>query len=347
MAMAAKRVTIVDVAMLAGVAVSSASAALNGRPGVSEKTRERIQNAAAELNFVPSLNAQSLPSKRAFAVGLVVQRSSDVLESDPFFGAFIAGVETVLPQYNYALVLHVGVDREDAASRYREMAASRRVDGAFLLDLEVNDPRIKLLRELGMPTVGINANHDEAALASVRQDSALAINQAVDCLVNLGHRVIGHVSGLPQYVHSQQRMEAWKTSLERWSLHPGPLIQGDFTYDGGQRAADAVLQCSQRPTAVICANDLSAIGFIRRLQDLGLNVPADMSVVGFDGIDLGTYLRPSLTTVQTTPHLIGERAAQLLLDIVHGEPVADIEIPPAELVLRESTGVAPTMAEVV
>jgi len=139
-------------------------------------------------------------------------------------------------------------------------------------------------------------------------------------------------------------MEAWKASLERWSLNPGPLVQGDFTYDGGQRAADAILQSSRRPTAVICANDLSAIGFIRRLQDLGLNVPADMSVVGFDGIDLGTYLRPSLTTVQTTPHLKGERATQLLLDIVHGEPVADIEIPPAALVLRESTSVASATA---
>ncbi|MCL2490149.1 MAG: LacI family transcriptional regulator [Propionibacteriaceae bacterium] len=344
MAMVAKRVTIVDVAMRAGVAVSSASAALNGRPGVSQKTRERVQTAAADLSFVPSLRAQSLSSKHAFAVGLVVQRNSDVLESDPFFGAFIAGVETVLPHYGYALVLHVGADREDAASRYRGMAASRRIDGAFLLDLEANDPRIKQLRDLGMPTVGINANSDEASLASVRQDSALAINSAVDHLVGLGHRLIAHVSGSPQYVHSQQRMQAWRTSLERWALPPGPLVQGDFTYDGGQRAADVLVQCRDRPTAVICANDLSAVGLIRRLQDLGLDVPADISVVGIDGIELGTYLRPSLTTVRTAPHLLGERAAQLLLDIIHGQPVVDVEITPAELVLRESTGAAPTEA---
>jgi len=340
--MVAKRVTIIDVAMRAGVAVSSASAALNGRPGVSQETRERIQNAAADLNFVPSLNARSLSSKRAFAVGLVMQRSSDVLESDPFFGTFIAGVETVLPHYGYALVLHVVAGREDAASRYREMAASRRVDGVFLLDLEVNDPRIRQLRDLGMPTVGINSSPDEASFASVRQDSTLAIEHAVDHLVSLGHRVIGHVSGLPEYVHSQQRIQAWRTSLERWSLQPGPLIDGDFTYDGGQRAADILVQCDPRPTAVICANDLSAVGLIRRLQDLGLDVPADMSVIGIDGIGLGTYLRPSLTTVQTTPHLMGERAAQLLLDIILKQPVTNIEITPAELVLRESTSVVPS-----
>lgn len=338
----ARRVTIVDVAARAGVAISSASAALNGRSGVSERTRDRVREAAAELGYVPSLRAKSLSAKRAFAVGLVVQRDVDVLEADPFFGAFIGGIEEVLSAQGYALVLQVTSDAGQTLERYRELATNSRVDGVFLNELQVDDPRIELLTELGLPAVAINsAPAGAAGFPSARQDGAQAVRDTVDLLAGLGHRDIAHVSGPEQFLHSWQRRHAWREAVEARGLVPGGLVVGDFTYESGRRAADELLGGPDRPTAVVCANDLMAVGLVMRAEELGLRVPEDVSVTGFDGIALGTYVRPRLTTVQTSPRVLARSAAALLLQHIAGESVADVEIAPAALVVRESTAAAP------
>lgn len=332
-----KRVTIVDVAARAGVAISSASAALNGRPGVSESTRQRVRDAATELSFVPSLRGKSLSAKRAFAVGLVVQRETHVLESDPFFGSFIGGIEEELSVRGYALVLQMGKDQEQTLSRYRQLAADRRVDGVFLNELQVNDPRIPLLKKLGLPAVAINADLAEFPLPAVRQDGLEALGELVDHLAQLGHRTISFVTGPSEFLHSNQRFTAWKEAVERAKLNCGPVFEGDFTYQGGRRAADALLALDDRPTAVMCANDLSAVGLIGRLQDAGIAVPSEVSVTGFDGIELGNYIRPTLSTVAASPRRLGTAAAKLLLDVIENpKSVSDVEIPRATVALRGS-----------
>lgn len=338
-----RRVTIYDVSKRAGVALSSASAALNDRPGVSEATRERIRQAAHDLGYIPSLRGRSLSAGRAYAVGLVVQRDSDVLESDPFFGAFFSGIESVLATKGYALVLQMGTSAEDVAQRYHDLAANRRVDGVFLNELQLEDPRIPLLLELGMPTIAVNALPDAsgAAFPTVRQDGVAAVRELVQHLASLGHRRIGHVTGPPEFVHSRERLLAWDRAVRDEGLEPGPLVIGDFTYAGGQHAASGVLALDEPPTAVFCANDLSAVGFIRRAKDLGVEVPKDLSVVGFDNILLGTYTRPTLTTASTNPRLLAAHAAEMLLRLIEGDDVPDVEIPPATIVVRESTGPVP------
>ncbi|HEY0187748.1 MAG TPA: LacI family DNA-binding transcriptional regulator [Cellulomonas sp.] len=341
----ARHVTIFDVAERAGVALSSASTALNGRPGVSEATRERVRTAARELGYVPSLRGRSLSAGRAYAVAFVVQRDSDVLESDPFFATFIAGVESVLSLRGYALVLQMAGTEQDVAQRYRDLAAYRRVDGVLLNELQVDDPRIPLLTELDLPTVAVNAQASTDAapfpFPEVRQDGVAAVRELVHHLAGLGHRRIAHVTGPPQFVHSRERLVAWRQAVRDEGLEPGPLVVGDFTYPGGEQAAATLLALDERPTAVFCANDLSAAGFIRRAQDLGLEVPRDLSVAGFDGIALGTYTRPTLTTVVASPRLLATHAAEMLLDLVEGKTVDDVQVPPATVVVRGSTGPAP------
>lgn len=334
------RATIKDVAARAGVAVSSVSSALNGRPGVSDRTRENIVAAANELGFVPSVRGQSLAGKKTFAVGLVVHRDPDVLEMDPFFGGFIGGIESYIDERGFALVLQTSPGTEQVLDRYRRLAAGRRVDGVFLNELEIDDPRTALVQELALPAVGINPDAGYP-LPSVRQDHVPGIRDLVKHLAALGHTDIGFVSGPPQFIHSQQREAAWRSAVEERGLRPGRIVPGGFTYEGGIEAAGAMLGSSQRPTAVLCANDLSAMGFIAQAQHLGLDVPGDVSVAGYDGIQLGTYLRPSLTTVQTSPKRTGFEAARILLALVNGEEVGDVDIPPAALVTRSSTGPAP------
>lgn len=338
--MATERVTIVDVATRAGVAISSVSSALNNRPGVSEATRARILKAADDLGFVPSLRGRSLSGKRAYAVGFVVHRDPDVLELDPFFGGFMGGIEAYIDRQGYALVLQTSAGEQQYEDRYRRLAADRRVDGVFLSELRVDDPRVPLVQELALPAVGVNADSG-FPVPVVRQGHEAGIRDLIEHLVGAGHRRIGYVGGPGVFVHSRQRELAWRTTIETAGLVPGPTADGRFTYEGGIDAANSLLIGNARPTAVLCANDLSAMGFISQAQHLGLDVPGDISVAGYDGIQLGAYSRPSLTTIQTSPRAIGAEAARMLLDVISGDEVADVDIAPAELVIRDSTGPAP------
>ncbi len=333
------RVTIVDVANEAGVAVSSVSSALNGRPGVSDATRERIVQIAKDLGFVPSLRGKSLSGRRAYTVGLVVQRDPDVLELDPFFGGFIGGIEEAIDPRGYAVVLQVGARPDEVLQRYRKLAADRRVDGVFMVDLEVDDQRTALVQELDLPAVAINPG-DGFPLPAVRQDADAGIRATVHHLVELGHRRIAYVGGRAHLLHSVQRERAWRSALDEVGLAPGPVVPGDFTYLGGSAAASALLALAEPPTAVVCANDLSAMGLIAQAQHLGVAVPEQLSVAGFDDIRLGTYVRPSLTTVRTTPRELGQEAGRLLIDLIEDGSAADVRIADAQLVVRESTGAA-------
>jgi DNA-binding LacI/PurR family transcriptional regulator len=336
-----RRVTIVDVARHAGVSISSVSTALNGRAGVSEATRQRIQAAARDLGFVPSIRGKSLSAKRAFAVGLVVHRDPDVLETDPFFSGFISGIESVLSHNGYALVLQMGSDPADSPERYRRLALDRRVDGVFLIDIQVDDMRIPLLADLQMPAVAINSQSPTHVIPAVVQQSMAAIQDLVDYLVALGHRRFGHISGPLRFIHANQRSEAWTSALRARDLTDNVLVKSDFTYDGGVAAAERVFRMPRRPTAVFCANDIMAAGFVARMIDLGLSVPQDISVAGFDGTTLGTYVRPSLTTLSTSPRSLGAEAARLLLAQLEAGPAEDIAVEPCALIIRESTGAAP------
>jgi DNA-binding LacI/PurR family transcriptional regulator len=336
-------VTIGDVAERAGVAISSVSTALNGRPGVSEATRKRIRAIARELGYAPSLRGRSLSAGRAFAVGLVVRRDPTVLGSDPFFGAFIAGIESVLLRCGYALVLQVSTNAEEDIARYRRLAADRRVDGVFINELTHNDPRLDLVRELGMPAVAISETVVDCP-AVVLQDNSEPIRELVECFLELGHRRLAHVSGPSSYLHASGRRDVWQQALARHGLLDQPVIESDFTYAGGARAAELIAgqPAAERPTAVFCANDLMAAGFLTRAGDLGLAVPDAISVAGFDGTDLATYIRPTLTTITTSPDTLGSTATSLLLDAIDGGPLPTVvKTGHPVLVVRDSVGPAP------
>ncbi|WP_309856146.1 LacI family DNA-binding transcriptional regulator [Leifsonia sp. 1010] len=331
--------TIVDVANKAGVAISSVSSALNGRPGVSDVTRERIIRIASELGFVPSLRAKSLSGRRAFTVGLVLHRDPDVLELDPFFGGFIGGIEDAIDPRGYALVLQISAESDKVLQRYEKLAADRRVDGVFINDLEVDDPRIALVQRLGLPAVAINPGSG-FPIPAVREDPDAGIRATLRHLVDLGHRRIAYVSGRPNMTHSVERENSWRAGLRELGLEPGPVVPGEFTYLGGAAAASILLDSADPPTAVMCANDLSAIGLIAQAQHLGVDVPGQLSVAGFDDIRLGTYVRPSLTTVHTSPRTLGRESGRMLVDLIEEGVVDDVRIPDAEMIVRDSTGPA-------
>lgn len=339
-----RKPTIDDVARAAQVSKGAVSFALNGRPGVSTETRARILATAAELGWSPSASARALSTARSSAVGLVMARSPELLGADPFFPPFIAGVESVLAERGQALVLQVVREGEPELDGYRRLAAAERVDGVFLTDLRVDDPRPALLHRLGLAAVMVGRPRDGHPLPAVVLDDRAGITAAVEHLVQLGHRHIAHVAGPERFVHGVDRRLAWSTAVAEAGLPPGPCVVGDFTASGGAAASAELLDHTDRPTAIVYANDLMAMAGLPVIAARGLSVPGDISIIGFDDTELGAHLAPPLTTVSTDVLGWGVAAAEALLALIEGADPVDIELPPASLVIRSSTGPAPSSA---
>jgi DNA-binding LacI/PurR family transcriptional regulator len=331
------RTTISDVARAAGVSKGAVSFALNGRPGVSSDTRDRILAAARELGWTPSHRARALAASRALAVGLIIARPPETLGSDPFFPGFIAGVETVLSGLGQALVLQVVPDQERELAGYRRLAASGRVDGVFLTDLRVDDPRHVLLAELGLPSVCICPEARTSDPTCIAVDDRPGITAAVCHLVDLGHRRIAHVAGPDEFVHGVSRREAWGAALEAAGLPEGPCIRSDFSAQGGAEATKLLLDQPDPPTAIVYANDLMAIAGMAAVNARGLDVPHHLSITGFDDIEVSAHLQPSLTTVRTDAYAWGRAAADCLMAVLEGREAPNVVLPPPSLVIRAST----------
>ena len=331
--------TIMDVARRAGVSKGAVSFALNDRPGVAPQTRDRILAAARELGWQPSTRARALSRSRAFAVGLVMRRAPELLGADPFFPQFLAGVESVLAERGSALVLQVVADDDEAeASSYRRLASQGRVDGVFLNDLRVEERRFGLLAGLGLPAVAVGRPTGPCPFPVVTVDDRQGVAGIVAYLLGLGHRRVAFVGGTEGYVHSLSRRTAWRQALEAAGVAPGPELTADFTGPGGAAATRALLELSHPPTAIVYANDVMAIAGTGVAIGLGLEVPGDLSVTGFDDVPLAAHIAPPLTTVRQDAMAWGRAAATVLLAAGEGRAAPDVELPPTTPVFRASTG---------
>jgi len=340
---AVQRPTISDVAREAGVSKGAVSFALNGRGGVSEETRERILGVARGMGWQPSHRARSLAVSRAFAFGFVLARPPELIGSGPHFLSFVAGVESVLAPAGYALVLKVVPVGAGEEASYRRLAAEGRVDGVLVSDLRTNDPRIAYLEELSLPAVTLNRPDVRSPFPAVCLDDRVGIAQAVRHLVELGHVRIGHVSGPLEFLHGRSRCKAWAAAVEQAGLPPGPLVVSDFTAAGGAAATRGLLHRADAPSAIVYANDVMAIAGISMAQMLGLRVPDDLSVTGFDGTDLASHMQPPLTTISTNLFGWGQSAATTLLaGVGRGRlnDIPDVQCEPAQLQVRNSTAAA-------
>ncbi|MFI8091313.1 LacI family DNA-binding transcriptional regulator [Streptomyces sp. NPDC086080] len=335
----ARRPTIADVAKLAGVSRATVSFVLNNRPGVAADTQQRVRSAAEELGWTPSSSARALSTGRVRAVGLVLAREPELLGTDPFFPAFMAGIETVISETGDGLMLQMSRP-ENEVDTYRRLAADRRVDGVFLTDLRTGDPRPALVAELGLPAVAVGAGAG-TGLATVNLDDRPAVRKAVHHLAGLGHRDIAYVAGPEEFVHARRRRQAWSEALAEAGLPEGTLLPGGFTAEGGARATRMLLERPAPPTAIVYGNDLSATAGMAVAQDAGLRLPEDLSVVGFDDVPLASYTNPPMTTCRANPVSWGRASAQALVELIETGTTADVELEPAALVVRGSTGPAP------
>jgi DNA-binding LacI/PurR family transcriptional regulator len=335
----ARRVTISDIAARAGVSKGAVSYALNNRPGVSDPTRARILAIAAELGWYPNRAARALSAAQADAYGFVLARPARTLALEPFYMEFISGVESRLSASSIALTFQLVESADDELAVYRRWWAERRVDGALVVDVRSNDPRIPQLVELGLPTVLVGPR-GEHGLPTVWHDEAPVVHEVIRYLAALGHRRIARVAGLREFVHTRIRNDAFAEITAELEIS-GTVVETDFTPESGARATRRLLSHSERPTAIVFDSDLLAVTGLGVANQMGFSIPGDLSLVAWDDSLLCQVVHPPLTAVTRDIVAYGEAAAGRLLEIANGGEPGDLETPRGELTPRGSTGAAP------
>lgn len=251
--MIVKRPTMRDIAQRAGVSQVAVSYALNGQPGVSAATRERILAIAQEIGFNPNSAARALSGAAAQAVGLTLCRPARTLRFEPFFMELISGVEAELSARSYALTLQVVSDPESEIAVYRRWWGERRVDGVLVCDLPVADARVPVLEQIGLPAVVVGGPGHTGGLACVWSDEAAATLEAVEYLVALGHRRIARVSGLPELLHTAVRSDAFLAACRRLRRGAGAdpveavMAASDYSHEESARVTRRLLSARPRP----------------------------------------------------------------------------------------------------
>ena len=331
-----KRPTISDVASRAGVTRAAVSFALNGQPGVSAATRERIVAIAAEMGFQPSSAARALSNGNAGAFGLVIGRPAATLGFEPFYMQFVSGIQAELSPDHIALLLTLAEDQATEVAAYQAWWAQRRVDGVLLVDLQLDDPRVAVLQQLRLPAVAVGNPAASGSFPAVWGDDAATMRAIVRYLADLGHRRIARVSGISRYLHTQIRTDAFGQATRAAGLE-AVVAEADFTSEHGAEATRGLLQSAQPPTAIVYDNDLMAVAGLGQARQMGLDVPADLSIVAWDDSVLCELVHPPLTAMHRDIAGLGGEAARLLRKLVAGERVGHYQAPAPVLTPRGST----------
>ncbi len=337
-----RAVRIEDVAALAGVSIATVSRALTMPDKLKPETLARVSAAVRQTGYTPNLAARSLRARRSMMVLVVVP---DI--GNPFFSDVLRGIDETLVASGYGLLIgNLGGDLAAKAHHVVDIVQAGQVDGVLLLNGAVPVHGGRLLTGLGVPVVAVCEAIAGADIPQVCVQNREAARQAVALLAGLGHRRIAYLAGPADNVLDQERAAGFQDGLAGagLSVEDAVVWPGDFTFRAGESAADSFLRLGRRPTAVFAANDEMAIGFISRVRAAGLDIPQDVSVVGFDGIDFSDYVEPRLTTFRQPRRELGTVGAGLLIRAMAGEAIASDEMLqrlPVALQIRASTCAAP------
>jgi DNA-binding LacI/PurR family transcriptional regulator len=333
--------TIRDVARAARVSIATVSRALNhARYGVRAPVRQRVLKIAAALDYRPNALARGLLRHRTQTLGLLI---TDIANS--FFAEITRGVADTCRQHGYSLLIG-NTDRNPATrDEYVDVLREKRVDGVLVMAGGTPGPQpFDALARQGIPVVVIG--RFEAPVPALRVDNVRGGRMAATHLLQLGHRQIGIILGFRDSTTSADMLKGHRQAFAEHGLpvRRDWVVYGDARAATGLELADRLLRGRPRPTALLTVNDQTAIGAIRAALNLGLRVPGDVSVVGFDGIQLASFTSPALTTLRLPLHQMGVRAAEMLLRLGRGETVdKEVWVVP-ELTVRESTGPCPSPA---
>jgi LacI family transcriptional regulator, galactose operon repressor len=325
--------TIYDVAGLAGVSTATVSRAINGTGPLKPATRAAIDAAIEKLGYRPNRIARSLVTRSTQTLAFLLP---DI--TNPFYAELVSGIQRFALAHDHTMLLCTTNGDPEQEERYLSLLRSKQVDGALVDGLVLPPERIARFVEDGFPIVCLDRDVSSRAVPLVQVENRAGAYCATNHLLTLGHRRIAHIGGVPSGI-SDEREAGYREALADAEIPgSGVVAEGGFTVEGGAAAMQRLLDARVRPTAVFAANDLSAIGALNAIVESGRRVPDDISVVGFDDIDLAAFTSPPLTTIRQPAAEIAERATAILIDLIAGQRPRKLRhtLKP-ELVVRGST----------
>ncbi|MCM3598620.1 LacI family transcriptional regulator [Metabacillus idriensis] len=331
--------TIKDIAKAAGVSVTTVSRALNGYSDVNEKTRQKISRIAKELNYSPNTLARGLVMKKSKTIGMLVSGMDRVSSKDNFTFEVLSGVNECISERDYDLVLFSTTTTKQREKTYSQLCRERRVDGAILQGMKIDDPYLKEVVESDIPCMLIDIPIASNSVGYVTTDNVLGAKRAVEHLISLGHTKIALINGHDQAYVSKQRLKGYLDALMEAKLEVNEdwIVSGDFSEEKAELVTEKLLREHPEITAVFCASDLMALGAMKSAKASGTPVPEGLSVIGYDNILLAAYSNPALTTMAQNKFELGYQAANSLIDMLEGKSGSNVITLKTDLIIREST----------
>jgi LacI family transcriptional regulator len=333
-------VTIYDIAKKAGVSAATVSKVLNGYTDVSKNTVARVQKICEEMGYRPNSVARGLATKKSMTIGIFFTDHLNSGFRHPFLQDLLASFKEVVGRAGYDLIFFSDDRPENQLDSFVDRARHRNVDGVFLMGVPRTDPKLHDLAFSNIPCMAIDLDLIGPRAGYIASDNIGGAIKAVDHLVEMGHRKIAFISDVFSTKPGQDRMIGFRTAMQKYNIpiHAEWILDGDFTENGGYQSCRKLLEKDTLPTAIFCAGDMMALGAIRAINEKGLNVPEDISIIGFDDLALLRYVKPGLTTIKQNKELLGRSAGRELLMMMKDAnyfPAAP-ELIETELIVRET-----------
>jgi DNA-binding LacI/PurR family transcriptional regulator len=325
-------VTIKDIAKLAGVTHSTVSRALHGHPGIAPETVARIKQIADELGYVPSAVARGLKTNRSQALGVIVSRIDD-----PFFGEILQGIEDVSQQAGYSLFVAASQRNFEREQVIVQAMGERRVDGLIICSTNFEKEHENKLKTYGIPIVAVDNQALSDYQYSIYHDDFYGSQQATGHLVDLGHRKIAYLGNQEAGRTTQDRLDGFCQALRGadYPVHDEYIFHGpNGLPEGGVAGAQYFVHLADPPTAIVCFNDMMAVGVLQGLRVSGVEVPLKCSVVGFDNINISAYTHPPLTTFEQPKYQLGSAAAGMMMKLLDTSSDGGSPVQPENRILR-------------
>ncbi|WP_240617205.1 LacI family DNA-binding transcriptional regulator [Nocardioides speluncae] len=328
--------TLDTVAEAAGVSRATVSRVVNGTARVSPRVHAQVENAIAELGYVPNRAARNLVNRRTDSIALVLREPDATVLADPYLGSMIIAISRALADTTFQLVL-VNARNDSKHGTLADYVRGGHFDGVLLASMHTDDPLPGVLVGSHVPTVvSGRPEHPIPGLLFVDSDNVGGGRLATEHLVSLGRRRIATIAGPPDMTATPDRLAGFRAALADAALPEGPVAAGDFTHPSGERAMAELLDRAPELDAVFAGNDMMAAGALRTLRARGRRVPDDVAVVGYDDIDLAHHTEPALTTVRQPVDDAARTMVDLLIGQINGEPGGESVVLPNELVKRDS-----------
>lgn len=304
--------TIKDVARIAAVSTTTVSHVINKTRFVAEATQKRVWEAVEELNYAPSAVARSLKCNTTRTIGMLVTQSFN-----PFFAEVMHGVENYCYKQGYTLFMCNTEGDLDKQKQYLRMLSEKRVDGLLVMCSDLNEQLLALLeKNTELPMVIMDWGPDSPRTDKIIDNSEKGGYLATKHLIENGHEKIACITGQLDKLTCKERVRGFERAFAEFNLTSNPewILEGDFECASASKAVDKILAMNDRPTALFCFNDIMALAAISKIQQAGLKVPEDISVIGYDNIELSAYFSPPLTTIHQPKRRVGKTAVEILLE---------------------------------